>query len=639
MVAHGTRSWTTPLAAVLGLAMLGGCSGSGGGPAPAPAASIASFTASPAAIPAGGSSTLAWTVANATSLSLDQGIGTVTGSSRSVSPAATTTYTLTAAGAGGNATASATVTVVPAPVIASFTATPSAITTGQSSTLAWSVSGATGLSLDQGIGAVTGTSRVVSPVATTTYTLTAVNTSAGATASATATATVTVSAPAVYNFGEAPDGTATGYPNLYGIISPAQVGAFPTLLASNGGRTAASLDGVLGALTERTLDAVPGSFTDEDGLKNMVVVLASIPPPAFMTVEVAAPVGSAGGTMYLNVLFDKDMNGAWGTGEWVVQNHPVTLPAPGTSVQVSPPAFAFANGMLLPDPAWMRIALTRLAMAGPDWNGSGLFSSGEVEDYLVNLPTLPGPPPKKLPVLTVRPGGPYTFPGGVGVLAASFDVLNWALVGGNFTYALTRISGNVALNLPWAPPPAPPIPIAGFNPVTGLPGQVTVGGNATSPSPAALPSTWRIEADPVDPPARIESGNVFLGEGTALGDLDFSGSAETISHALTYTSASKTHIVGTSPCPDPFNPFQITNTGNTSLDWSLQSSPPPWISVSPSSGTILPGGSAPLQFNFPCSGYVLGAQNGPVVLFVRKTGTSTPSTGPNTVQFSLTVTP
>jgi hypothetical protein len=69
-----------------------------------------------------------------------------------------------------------------APVISSFTATPSAINSGQSSTLAWSVTGATSLSIDQGIGTVTGlTSRVVTPAATTTYTLTATNSAGSAT--------------------------------------------------------------------------------------------------------------------------------------------------------------------------------------------------------------------------------------------------------------------------------------------------------------------------------------------------------------------------------------------------------------------------------------------------------------------------
>lgn len=76
------------------------------------------------------------------------------------------------------------------PVIASFIATPSTIASGASSTLSWSVTGATTLRLDPGAIDVSSlTQRVVGPLtASTTYTLTATN----ATGSVTANATVTV---------------------------------------------------------------------------------------------------------------------------------------------------------------------------------------------------------------------------------------------------------------------------------------------------------------------------------------------------------------------------------------------------------------------------------------------------------------
>ena len=70
----------------------------------------------------------------------------------------------------------------PPPVLSSFTASPASITAGQSTTLSWSVTGATSLSIS-GIGPVTGTSVVVSPAATTTYTLTATNASGTVSAS------------------------------------------------------------------------------------------------------------------------------------------------------------------------------------------------------------------------------------------------------------------------------------------------------------------------------------------------------------------------------------------------------------------------------------------------------------------------
>jgi len=151
---------------------------------------IASFTASPAILTAGQSTTLAWNVTGATSLSIS-GLGTVTGTSVSASPAATRTYTLTATNPAGSTTASMGVTVNPAPqppAIASFTATPGSITSGQSSTLSWSVVGATALTISPGIGSVVGSSVSVRPSVTTTYTLTASN----AVGSQTATATLTV---------------------------------------------------------------------------------------------------------------------------------------------------------------------------------------------------------------------------------------------------------------------------------------------------------------------------------------------------------------------------------------------------------------------------------------------------------------
>jgi hypothetical protein len=138
---------------------------------------IASFSAAPATISMGGTSTLAWEVSGATSISISQGIGSGLAASGSVEitpTATTTTYTLTASNGSGAVTATATVTIS-APVIASFTASPQTIAPGESSTLTWSVSGATGISISNSVGnglAASG-SRSVSPAATTTYTLTA----------------------------------------------------------------------------------------------------------------------------------------------------------------------------------------------------------------------------------------------------------------------------------------------------------------------------------------------------------------------------------------------------------------------------------------------------------------------------------
>jgi len=82
-----------------------------------------------------------------------------------------------------------------APVVNSFDANPGSISLGASSTLSWNVSGATTVSIDQGIGnvALTGT-RVVSPSTTMVYTLTATN--AGGSVTATAQVIVSGAPPA-----------------------------------------------------------------------------------------------------------------------------------------------------------------------------------------------------------------------------------------------------------------------------------------------------------------------------------------------------------------------------------------------------------------------------------------------------------
>ncbi len=161
----------------------------------APALPVVTFGASPASISVGQSSTLSWTVANAATVSIDQGIGMVSPSgSLVVNPSTTTTYTLTATNNSGTTTAAATVTVSapPPPPTVVFGLAPGTIASGSSSTLSWSTTNATTVTIDQGIGAVgISGSRSVNPTATTTYTLTASN-SAGSTL---ATATLTVTPP------------------------------------------------------------------------------------------------------------------------------------------------------------------------------------------------------------------------------------------------------------------------------------------------------------------------------------------------------------------------------------------------------------------------------------------------------------
>lgn len=160
-------------------------------PPPAPKPTV-TFSANPLTINTGNSSTLSWTTADATSVTIDNGVGSVGLSGTSVvSPTSTTTFTLTATGAGGTTTAATTITVnqsVPKPTV-TFGVSPTSITVGGSANLSWSVTDADTVSIDQGIGTVAATGTVsVSPTATVTYTLTAVG--VGGTTQASATLTV-----------------------------------------------------------------------------------------------------------------------------------------------------------------------------------------------------------------------------------------------------------------------------------------------------------------------------------------------------------------------------------------------------------------------------------------------------------------
>jgi hypothetical protein len=134
-----------------------------------------SFSATPDDIATGQSSTLVWDTTDATSVTIDNGIGSepVSGSV-TVQPTLTTTYTLTATGPGGTSTSQATVTVTNRPII-TFIVNPTNIVSGSSATLIWSVSNSRRVSIDNGVGPVTPDGSIaVFPTTTTTYTMTAV---------------------------------------------------------------------------------------------------------------------------------------------------------------------------------------------------------------------------------------------------------------------------------------------------------------------------------------------------------------------------------------------------------------------------------------------------------------------------------
>jgi hypothetical protein len=153
---------------------------------------VTQFTATPSTMPAGGGNvTLSWSTGLAQSVAISPGVGSVATSGSVVVPVTqSTSFVLAATNAAGTTGATASVLILPAPLIVSFTATPSSLPAGGGTVdLRWGVLGATSLSIDQGVGTVTGLSHMPVNVAqTTTFTLTA--TSASGTSTRPVTATV-----------------------------------------------------------------------------------------------------------------------------------------------------------------------------------------------------------------------------------------------------------------------------------------------------------------------------------------------------------------------------------------------------------------------------------------------------------------
>jgi len=197
------RSIFLPLSLLLlPLILIAGCTAFSPTPAAVQPPVIGAFSSNPSAVNSGNPSVLFWKVTGATSVSIDQGIGQVDiVGGKVLSPATSTIYTLTATNSAGTVTGSAVINVNLAPrppagtppVIREFSNNPSTISSGDSSVLFWSVTGATSVSIDQGIGRVDFVGiRVISPALSTVYTISAANSAGTVTRSA---VTVVSSAP------------------------------------------------------------------------------------------------------------------------------------------------------------------------------------------------------------------------------------------------------------------------------------------------------------------------------------------------------------------------------------------------------------------------------------------------------------
>lgn len=160
---------------------------------------------------------------------------------------------------------------LPTPAISYFSATPTSITSNQSSVLSWSVTGADSISINQGIGNATSlTTKTVSPTQTTIYTLTAANSGGSVTASTTVTVTSFASVPAPSpNPSPAPSPSPNPSPNPN--LNPAPSSSSVKLINSNGTfyliknsqRQGVTNPGMLFSYGFEFKDAVPATTADQ----------------------------------------------------------------------------------------------------------------------------------------------------------------------------------------------------------------------------------------------------------------------------------------------------------------------------------------------------------------------------------------
>ncbi|MGA9048832.1 MAG: hypothetical protein WB588_07560 [Dehalococcoidia bacterium] len=149
---------------------------------------IISFEATPSSLSPGASATLQWAVTNATTVSIDQGIGSVALSgNRFINPGSTTAYKLTATNQYGSSTATTHVSITEAsppagsiynlPYVAVFTVQPLNTIADNPILLTWDVQNAFDVAIDPGLRIIPpkGSSKLTAPRFTTTYKLTATN--------------------------------------------------------------------------------------------------------------------------------------------------------------------------------------------------------------------------------------------------------------------------------------------------------------------------------------------------------------------------------------------------------------------------------------------------------------------------------
>jgi uncharacterized protein YkwD len=235
-----------------------------------------------------------------------------------------------------DATLSSTSSAAPAQAINAFSATPQTITAGQSVTLSWSVSGATSISLNNGIGDVTYlTSKAVTPTATTTYTLTAKN----ANGSTTKSITVTVGATSGASYSMWP---ATATPAGY-IATGAALELGVKFRSDSAGKIAA----IRFYKTSTNTGVHTGSLWTSDGRLLATGTFTNETASGWQTLTFATPVAIAANTTYIASYHCATGNAAAGYELQTGQNNP-PLHALQTGVDGYNGVYVFGPGGVFP---------------------------------------------------------------------------------------------------------------------------------------------------------------------------------------------------------------------------------------------------------------------------------------------------
>lgn len=100
----------------------------------------------------------------------------------------------------------------------------------------------------------------------------------------------------------------------------------------------------------------------------------------------------------LNIVADWNRNGRWSGNaacnaggpapEWALPNFPVPAGYVGLLSALNPPPYRTGREGFV----WMRFTLSDAPVAAADWDGSGVFDTGETEDYLVYVGSVAGVP-------------------------------------------------------------------------------------------------------------------------------------------------------------------------------------------------------------------------------------------------------